>query len=368
MHVLITTDTVGGVWTYTRELVAGLSRRGVRVTLVSFGGIPAPDQIAWMDDIKALDYRPTAFPLEWMQGAEREIEESQSYLEGMVRELKPDILHLSQYAYGNVAPEVHRVLVTHSDVISWWVSVNGEEPPQSAWLRWYRETVNTGLSRADAVVAPSQWMLDTICTHYGEPRRGVVIYNGRTPDEFAAHPAKQPFVLAVGRLWDRGKQVSLLTGATHTVPICIAGSEDHPEAQYRGAIGLGAGTSNLKLLGRQSQEQLRTLYAQASTYAATSCYEPFGLAPLEAALSQCALVANDIPVFHELWGDSACYFRKNDAQSLSRAIREITNNPALRSNYAQSAYERGRSKFSAERMCIEYERLYRTLMPRTENA
>src|SRR5208282_331116 len=37
MHVLITTDTVGGVWNYTRELVTGLSRRGIRVTLVSFG-------------------------------------------------------------------------------------------------------------------------------------------------------------------------------------------------------------------------------------------------------------------------------------------------------------------------------------------
>ena len=43
MHVLVTADTVGGVWTYTRELVTGLARRGVRVTLVSFGGAPSAD-------------------------------------------------------------------------------------------------------------------------------------------------------------------------------------------------------------------------------------------------------------------------------------------------------------------------------------
>ena len=368
MHVLITADTVGGVWTYTRELVTGLSRRGVRVTLVSFGGAPSPDQTAWMDAIPALDYRPTAFLLEWMQGAEREIEDSKSYLQTVVREVKPDILHLNQYAYGDVALEVPRVVVTHSDVISWWVSVNGEEPSQSAWLCWYRETVSTGLSRADAVVAPSQWMLDAICAHYHKPQRGLVIYNGRTPEQFAPHPAKRPYVLAVGRLWDRGKQVSLLTKANHAVPVCIAGSEDHPEPQYRGAIGLGAGTSNLKVLGRQSQEQLRALYAQASTYAATSCYEPFGLAPLEDALSECALVANDIPVFHELWGESAYYFRKNDAQSLASAIREISNNSTMRSTYARSAHERARARFSAGRMCCDYEALYRTLMPCTENA
>ena len=44
MHVLITADTVGGVWTYTRELACGLLHRGHRVTLVSFGRIPSPAQ------------------------------------------------------------------------------------------------------------------------------------------------------------------------------------------------------------------------------------------------------------------------------------------------------------------------------------
>ena len=42
MHVLVTTDTLSGVWTYTQELVTGLANRGVRVTLVSLGDIPLP--------------------------------------------------------------------------------------------------------------------------------------------------------------------------------------------------------------------------------------------------------------------------------------------------------------------------------------
>ncbi len=33
MHILVTADTLGGVWTYTRELVTGLVRHGERVTL-----------------------------------------------------------------------------------------------------------------------------------------------------------------------------------------------------------------------------------------------------------------------------------------------------------------------------------------------
>ena len=48
MHVLITADTVGGVWTYTQELVSGLVQRDVRVTLVSFGRMPSPEQTEWL--------------------------------------------------------------------------------------------------------------------------------------------------------------------------------------------------------------------------------------------------------------------------------------------------------------------------------
>ena len=60
MHVLVTTDTLSGVWTYTRELVTGLVSRGMRVTLVSFGEIPLPDQTLWMDHLHGLQYHPTA--------------------------------------------------------------------------------------------------------------------------------------------------------------------------------------------------------------------------------------------------------------------------------------------------------------------
>ena len=40
----MTADTVGGVWTYAQELVTALVHRGVRVTLVSLGEMPGPEQ------------------------------------------------------------------------------------------------------------------------------------------------------------------------------------------------------------------------------------------------------------------------------------------------------------------------------------
>src|SRR5580704_6325929 len=100
VHVLVTADTMSGSWSYTRELVTGLVTRGVQVTLVSFGEIPLPEQTSWMDHLHGLDYRPTAFRLEWMHEAEEDLPESSAFLMSLIKELRPDILHLNHFCYG----------------------------------------------------------------------------------------------------------------------------------------------------------------------------------------------------------------------------------------------------------------------------
>ena len=94
MHVLITADTVGGVWTYTRELVTGLVRRGVRVTLVSFGRIPTAAQMTWLEGLPGVEYFPTAFRLEWMTDADRDLDDAMGYLRAIIQECKPEDAHM----------------------------------------------------------------------------------------------------------------------------------------------------------------------------------------------------------------------------------------------------------------------------------
>ena len=79
MHVLMTADTVGGVWTYTHELVRGLLRRGHRVTLVSFGGAPSAEQRSWLRDLDNLDFHATDYRLEWMQDSAADISASSAW-------------------------------------------------------------------------------------------------------------------------------------------------------------------------------------------------------------------------------------------------------------------------------------------------
>lgn len=364
VHVLVTADSLSGSWTYTRELVTGLVTRGVRVTLVSFGEIPLPEQTSWMDHLHGLDYRPTAFHLEWMQEAEEDLPESSAFLMALVRELRPDVLHLNQFCYGNLPVDVPRVVMAHGDLFTWNHAVHNHAPRAERSLAWYRNTVLNGLAGADAVVAPSAWMLDRISAFYRRPHRSHVIYPGRNPIFFNPYVSKDDCVLAVGRLVDAGKQVFLLTQQACSVPVCIVGAEHTvpmPRIPIRADVKVATEQSSVAIRGPQTEAQLRALYSRASIYAATARYEPLGMAALEAAFSRCAIVANDIPSFREIWADSALYFRTNDAASLAESIRILNADRPMRRAYAELAYSRARERFTTKRMIDEYLQLYRSL-------
>ena len=365
MHVLVTADTLSGSWTYTRELVAGLVTRGVRVTLVSFGEIPLPDQTAWMDHLHGLEYRPTAFRLEWMHEAEEDLPESSAFLAALIRELRPDVLHLNQFCYGDLSVDVPRVVMALGDLATWRQAVQDRSPRGNGPGEWYRDTIMRGIAGADAVVAPSAWMLDRISACYLRPRRAEVIYPGRNPVFFNPYISKDDSVLAVGRLVDAGKQVFLLTQHEHPVPVCIVGAEQTvavPRIPIRADVKVAVAETSVAICGPQTEAQLRALYSRAAIFAATARYDPLGMQTVEAALSRCAIVANDTPSFREMWGDAALYFHTNDAASLADRIRRLSEDRAMRRAYAELAYTRARERFTSKRMIEDYLRLYRGLV------
>jgi glycosyltransferase involved in cell wall biosynthesis len=361
MHVLITADTMGGVWTYTRELTTALDKRDVRVTLVSFGDIPTLEQTEWMKGLTRLDYRPTGFKLEWMQDSADDLAASSEYLRMVVDEVKPDLLHLNQYYYGALDCEQPRIVVGHSDVVGWWQSVHGIPPKADEWSRWYRGIVSRGLAHATALVAPSQWMLDSLKRNYQTPSLCSVVYNGRDPLRFESHRSKHRFAVSVGRIWDGGKNAALLTKIESPLLVYLAGRNQQPETGTLVNVqGEGRG---LHFKGEQNEEQLRRLYANAGIYVGTSQYEPFGLAPLEAALSRCALLLSDIPSFREIWGDDACYFRNNSAASLQEELGRLAADTDLCATYGSLAYTRATQRYATQRMAEDYMQLYGALLP-----
>ena len=145
MHVLVTADTVGGVWTYAHELVTGLVRRGVacdagQLRRDSNGGADRVD--GW--SARTFDFHPTAFRLEWMQEASSDIEASSRIPACRDRRVQAGPAAPEPVLLRHAAVSIPKLVVAHSDVVSWWRGGEGRRASSDSWMRWYRGAVRQG--------------------------------------------------------------------------------------------------------------------------------------------------------------------------------------------------------------------------------
>jgi len=148
--------------------------------------------------------------------------------------------------------------------------------------------------------------------------------------------AKQPVVLAAGRVWDKAKNFTALTAVASRLdwPVRIVGPY-HREGRRDPATGC-------ELLGELSRQELLREMKMASIFVSPALYEPFGLSVLEAATAGCALLLSDIPTFRELWDGAALFFNPRDADELTERLRLLRADEVQRARLQRRAFGRAR--------------------------
>lgn len=138
--------------------------------------------------------------------------------------------------------------------------------------------------------APSFLMVGTV-----EPRKGY----GQAIDAFDV-------------LWRKGEAVNLVIvgKAGWNVDALVDRLRTHPQLGKR-----------LHWLEGISDEFLEKVYKQSTALLAASQAEGFGLPLIEAAQKGLPILARDLPVFREVAGKHAVYFKGEGATTLARAIR-----------------------------------------------
>ena len=355
LRVLMTADTVGGVWTYALQLAAALRPRGVSVALATMGAPLSADQWAAADRAGA-DIYESGYKLEWMRDPWEDVRAAGRWLLDVERRVRPDVVHLNGYAHAALCWSAPTLVVGHSCVLSWWRAVKGEGAPPE-WER-YRREVARGLHAADLVAAPTAAMLGALGGHYGQLDQTMVVHNGR---DAAAFPPgrKEPLVLSAGRLWDEAKNAAALESVAPRLdwPVYLAGQGDPPEEGERPARR----HAGVRCLGMLPPDRLAQWMGRASIYALPARYEPFGLSALEAALAGCALVLGDIPTLREVWGDAAVFVDPNDPAILEVALNELIHDDNERQRLAARARRRA-LELTSNRMAEGYLRAYREMM------
>ena len=353
MKVLLTADTVGGVWTYAADLACALAARDIQVALATMGAPLSADQRAAVRTLPSgVAVYSSAFKLEWMADPWDDVERAGTWLLDLEARLRPEVVHLNGYTHGALPWRAPRLVVGHSCVLSWWDAVRGGPAP-AEWYR-YREAVRRGLQAADLAIAPTAAMLAALERNYGPLPASRVVPNGRHAPPPSAQPApKEPFVLSAGRLWDEAKNVAALAAVAPRLPwpVYVAGDQTHPD-------GGQAALASVHCLGPLAPAALWHWFARAAIYCLPARYEPFGLSALEAGLAGCALVLGDIPSLREVWGDAAVFVPPDDSAALERTLTALIAHPERRAALATAAHERARA-FTPDRMVDGYLTAYR---------
>jgi glycosyltransferase involved in cell wall biosynthesis len=333
-HIMMTTDAVGGVWVYALALARRLAAAGRRITIVTLG---PPPQGHRRDEAAALPASVqlvvTDLNLEWLDPEGRDSVRAREELLRLADLLRPDLVHINGYREGSIPWQCPSIIVAHSCVMSWWEAVRRESPAEQRWLT-YADGVRAGLNSAHAWVAPTQAFCRCIERIYQPKTRGWVIPNGV---EFPVQPAlaKEPFILASGRIWDSGKNLMALAEIASRLPwlVYIAGT---------GSPDRAGASPNIRWLGEITHAELQDWMRRAGIYVAPASYEPFGLAVLEAARAGCALVLSDIESLRELWDGVAVRVCGGQPELLREALAHLCADDQARRGLQRAAADRAR--------------------------
>ena len=347
MRVLMTADSVGGVWTYALELADALADLHVEVVLATMGSQLSDGQRDELRRSRVARTYAEDVKLEWMDDPWADLDRAGRWLLRIRDEVQPDVIHLNGYSHATLPWAAPVLVVGHSCVLSWFAAVKGEAAPP----RWrpYADAVAAGLEAAALVVAPTRAMLRELELHHRFTGERAVIPNGRRASGVTA--VKEPFVFAAGRLWDEAKNVAALDRVATQLPWPVV---------VAGELGSSGNPANVRALGHLERTATDAWLARASIFALPARYEPFGLGPLEAALAGAALVLGDIRSLREIWGDAALYVDPDDDEALAAALTLLIEERALREDLAARALERART-YTPERMAAAYADVYTRL-------
>lgn len=350
MKLLMTTDTIGGVWVYTLELCKALTKNGVQVHLAAMGAWPTKEQeeeIATLDNI--ILYK-SDFKLEWMQDPWEDLEKARKWINCIYHTVHPDLVHFNNYGQIGNDWSCPTLTVFHSCVQSWWQAVNGSSAPE-IWDR-YTRIVQKSLNESDLVVGPTHAILENAQKTHQFTSDTKVIYNGRELNSYEAKK-KEQIIFGIGRIWDEAKNMEMLSQVAKNLPwkMYIAGDNINP------STGKAVEIENVQFLGKLQPAEVQEWMERASIFVSPTKYEPFGLAILEAAKAGCALVLSELETLKEIWADTACFFQPDDAKDAAYHIMELIQQEDYRNEISERAHARSRL-YTSEKMGAEYLELY----------
>lgn len=239
--------------------------------------------------------------------------------------------------------------------------------------RWFSRTysgyvaavLRMAAGRGAHFVTVSETSAEQIRRAFPRVRHVTAIPNAAdsAPAESGTAPARNSYLLFIGSLNPRKN----LAGAVEGFRRYLA---DRPGTELR-LLVVGAekpifggrspdrerGPAGVEYLGYVDDAEKWALLRGARALLLPSFLEGFGLPILEALQVGTPVVASDIPVFHELYGDAVEYVSPNSPEDIARGISVVLDRPDVRARLVELGRQRA-GQFSWRRSAQRYADLF----------
>ena len=267
---------------------------------------------------------------------------------------KVDVFHSPDFTLPPTLPGVPTLLTVHD--------LSFIRDPDSAWpsLRAFlNRAVPRSVQRASHVLADSVATKNDLIELFGTPADKItVLYSGvesrfnpiGDPGEIARVCAKyqlpRPFILSVGTLQPRknyGRLIEafgqLASGDWHLV---ITGGKGWLYESIFEQVKRSGLEGRVHFPGFVDDADLPALYSAADLFAYVSLYEGFGLPLLEAMACGTPVIGSNTSSLPEVIGDVGVQVDPRNVDDITRALRQMIDQPELRERSIGLGLERAR--------------------------
>ncbi len=364
---------VGGMETYVRNLISGLTRFNTAHDYLLLIGHEAEGTFRGASRTLEEFVADTSMP-PWC-GRSRYCQ-SAWHLAAIVKKLKSwkhDVLHCMMTLPKPPWGAKHMVLTIHD--------LNFEFLPD-LWGRGQALAMRTfcrlGARVAEKIITDSHYTKQSIADRYGVPEHRIeVVYLGIDREMFspdlgetvaaealAQFQLPENFILFPANTWPHKnhprllRALAILRDEYRLAPyLVLTGAERQGHARMLETMANLRLEERVRWLGYVARHELAALYRRAHALVFPSLYEGFGIPVVEAMASGCPVACARIGATGEVAGGAAMTFDPASPADIAESIAKVLTNEELRRDLVARGLERA-AAFSSNRMVRETLRVY----------